>query len=178
MVEEWRDIQGYEGLYQVSNLGRVKSLERKVKHSKGGYALKKGKILNQSYDKDGYLQLHLCKEGISKKFFIHRLVAITFIPNPNNYEECNHIDENKENNCVSNLEWVTHKDNCNWGTRIERVTSKKSIPVVAYKDGVEVMRFSSQWEAEREGGFDQGSISDCCRGKIKKHKGYEWKKAI
>ena len=104
-MEEWKDIIGYEGLYQVSNLGRVR---------------RSGKILKGGYNNKGYHTINLCKKGISKSFFVHRLVAIAFIPNPNNLPIVNHKDENPKNNCIENLEWCTYKYNANYGTARER----------------------------------------------------------
>ena len=106
-MEEWRDIKGYEGLYQVSNLGRVRS-ERK--------------ILKGTPDKDGYLRVALCKNGTRKYFGIHRLVAIAFIYNTNNYPCVNHRDENKTNNRAKNLEWCTIAYNNCYGDRLKRVS--------------------------------------------------------
>lgn len=116
MKEIWRDIKGYEGLYKVSNYGRIKSLERKDCLGRS----KKEKILKLSEDKDGYLLITLHKNKKVKTFKVHRLVAETFVPNPNNYPIINHKDENKINNHVSNLEWCTVKYNNNYGTRNER----------------------------------------------------------
>lgn len=116
MVEEiWVDIKGYEGLYQVSNLGRVKSLERidSLGHKR------KEKIFKPQKNK-GYLRVSLWKDGKGKKYSIHRLVAIAFIPNPDNLPEVNHKDENKFNNNVDNLEWCTVAYNNTYGTRIQR----------------------------------------------------------
>lgn len=107
MEEIWKDIKEYEGIYQVSNLGRVKSL----KHSKEGKLLK-GRVTGK-----GYLSVALFRNSVRKSNSIHRLVAEAFIPNPENKPEVNHIDENKLNNDVSNLEWVTSKENSNHGTR-------------------------------------------------------------
>lgn len=104
-MEEWKDITGYEGLYQVSNLGRVR---------------RSGKILKGGYNNKGYHTINLCKNGISKSFFVHRLVAIAFIPNPNNFPIVNHKDENPKNNCVDNLEWCTKSYNATYGTAKER----------------------------------------------------------
>ena len=108
MIEEWRDIKGYEGKYQVSNLGRVKSLN--YNHTK------KEKILSDYPNTYGYLYVNLYKNGKGKPFYIHKLVAQAFIDNPNNYREINHKDENKQNNRVENLEWCNRKYNCNYGT--------------------------------------------------------------
>ena len=106
--EEWKDIKGYEGLYQVSNLGMV-------------YSFKSNKYLKKLNNTGGYLRVQLCKHGKVTNQSIHRIVAEAFIPNPDNKPQVNHIDENKENNMVSNLEWVTAKENCNHGTRSKRL---------------------------------------------------------
>ena len=107
MNEEWRDIPGYEGLYQVSNLGRVKSLEKI--DARGWH--RKEKILVQIDNMHGYYQLMLYKNKNKKKISVHRLVALAFIPNPNNYPCVNHKDENPSNNCIENLEWCDDFEN-------------------------------------------------------------------
>jgi len=110
MKEKWRNIEGYEGYYQVSNFGNVRSLERKVKHSSGSIKIQSGKLLTKSKSK-GYERVLLSFLGKVKCFQVHRLVAETFIPNPHNNPQVNHIDMNKLNNHVDNLEWVTAKEN-------------------------------------------------------------------
>ena len=120
MKEEWRDIKGYEGLYQISNLGRVKSLARDTNNQ----YCKVDKIIKANPNKWGYLNVNLYKKGKGKPFKVHRLVALHFIENPENLPEVNHKDENKSNNCVDNLEWCTSKDNCNHGTRNKRISEK------------------------------------------------------
>ena len=115
MIEEiWRPIEGYEGLYEVSNLGRVRSLDRFY------YRLHKGKVLSPTKDRYGYLTVTLNCNGKSKTIKIHRLVAQAFLPNPDNLPQVNHKDEVKSNNCVDNLEWCSAKYNVNFGTRQER----------------------------------------------------------
>ena len=161
MKEEWRDIVDYEGLYQVSNLGRVRSLIT-------------NKILKQQKDKNGYLFVGIRKNGKRKFKKIHRLVAEAFLDNPNNLPEVNHKDENKTNNVVSNLEYCDHKYNTNYGTRNIRSKISQSKTVVAYKNGVEVLRFSSTAEAQRNG-YNSGNISCCCRGIYNQYKGFKWK---
>ena len=106
-MEIFKDIEGYEGLYQISNKGRVKSLERVTS---SGCPIKE-KIRVNSTKKNGYEFIILYKDGKGKNFYIHRLVALAFIPNIDNKSQVNHIDENKSNNCVSNLEWVTNNEN-------------------------------------------------------------------
>ena len=123
MQEIWKDVKGYEGLYQVSNLGQVKRL--------GNDRQMREKTLKGNKVKSGYMQVVLCKKGKSKPLYVHRLVAIAFIPNPNNHKEINHIDEIKTNNNFENLEWCNHKYNCNYGTR--NIRRKKTINARTYK---------------------------------------------
>lgn len=108
--EIWRNITGYEGYYQISNTGRVKSMERFVKSPSGGLLRLKERIRKPSNVR-GYWGVGLCKDNIKHGFLIHRLVALSFIPNPDNKKEVNHKDGNKQNNHVSNLEWVTSSEN-------------------------------------------------------------------
>lgn len=115
MKEIWKDIPEYEGLYQISNLGRVKSLKRKIIRQHNRVLPLKEKILKEQNMK-GYKFIRLSKNNITKQYFIHRLVAINFIKNPFNYNEINHKDENKSNNKFNNLEWCSHKYNINYGT--------------------------------------------------------------
>ena len=115
--EIWRPIVGYEGLYEVSSYGRVRSLDRYVKYSNGPIHLHKGMILNPGKDKDGYLQVNLYNNGKIHQRKVHRLVAQAFILNPDNLPEVNHLDEDKTNNRVENLEFCNRKYNCNYGSR-------------------------------------------------------------
>ncbi|WP_124046618.1 NUMOD4 domain-containing protein [Clostridium perfringens] len=171
-MEEWRDIEGYEGKYQISNLGNVKSLN---------YCnTKKAKNLKHIKDKDGYLLVCLSKNGSKKLFKVHRLVAKAFLDNLNNYPQVNHKDENKENNRVSNLQWVTPYENINYGTRLERVkkslknNSKRSKCVIGISVNTnEIIRYPSLREAQRNG-FSSFCIAACCKKKRSVHKGYLW----
>ena len=123
--EVWKDIPGYEGLYQVSNLGRVKSMSRQKKHSYNSVAQLKEKILTP-INICGYHRVILRKNNKAHNKFIHRLVAEAFIDNINNYNEVNHKDENKTNNRVDNLEWCSHKYNINYGSgNIKRSIKEK-----------------------------------------------------
>lgn len=124
MQEIWKDIRDYEGLYQISNNGNVKSLGRWVNYKNKGKKWQEGKILKPLVKKGGYLHVGLWKNGKVKFFIVHRLVAQAFIPNPNNLPQVNHKDENKENNVVKNLEYCDAKYNSNYGTRNKRVAEK------------------------------------------------------
>lgn len=110
--EEWRDIPGYEGYYQVSNLGRVRSLDRVVNgHGRGFPRLHKSRIIAQSYNHYGYRTISLCMDSKPKTHLVHRLVANAFISNCENKEDVNHINGMKTDNAVTNLEWATRKEN-------------------------------------------------------------------
>ena len=110
-MEIFKDISGYEGIYQVSNQGKVKSLERKVRHSEGGWKNWKERIIKPYKGNHGYLMLGLSNDGHRKAFTIHRLVALAFISNPDNKAEVNHKDGDKTNNLLENLEWNTPSEN-------------------------------------------------------------------
>ena len=187
-IEQWRtaiyDGELYEELYKVSNLGRILSLN----YRNTG----KPKLMNPVERKDGYSQVGLRKNKKTKQCYVHRLIAETFLENPENLPEVNHIDEDKTNNFVflnedgsvdkekSNLEWKTHKDNVNHGTRNERAAKantngKCSKPVLQFTlDGEFIREWPSVMECERNG-FDQSNVSACCRGRIKSAYGYIWK---
>ena len=177
MEEIWKGIKGYEGLYQVSNLGRVKSLERVSKHTKGYMAHYKEKILASISEKNGYVRTILTKNNTSKSYYIHRLVAEAFIPNPDNLPEVNHIDENKANNCVNNLEWCTHKYNSNYGTRLKKEHishinhPKLSKRVLCVETGI---IYNSAHEANRQTNINLTNICKVCRGERHIAGGYHW----
>lgn len=124
-MEEWRDIEGYEGIYQVSSQGNVKSLDRTLINSIGVESNVKGKEIYKSLVGAGYYQVKLYKDGKKLNKYVHQLVASAFISNPKNYSEINHIDYNKENNCVENLEWCTH---------IENIIDLRNVKYNGYKD--------------------------------------------
>ena len=127
MQEVWKDIVGYENLYQISNLGNVKSVEKYVNSClKHNTKIKRKEKMLKQYNKSGYLQVALSKNGIKMFFLVHRLVAQAFIPNPNNLPQINHKDENKQNNNINNLEWCDRKYNCNYGTRNSKIYNRTS----------------------------------------------------
>lgn len=161
MEEIWKDIKGYEGLYQVSNLGNIRSVKN------GRKRIKKPLISGDRYP---YLKIQLSKNSKPKNFFIHRLVAEAFIPNPNNYKEVNHIDENTFNNSSDNLEWCDRQYNADYSL---------SIPVNQYsKDGVFIKQWKSANEAQRSFGKKNSTlICMCCKGRRKIGYGFIWRYA-
>lgn len=126
-MEIWKDIVGYENLYQVSNLGRIKSVERKSKTKGNSYRTLKERILKPAIVHNGYERVCLFKDKKGKCYRVNRLVAEAFIKNPNNLTQVNHKDENKLNNRVDNLEWCSASYNINYGDRNNKVAKKVSI---------------------------------------------------
>jgi len=176
--EKWRDIKGYEGLYQVSNLGRVKSLERTVTRKNGRKFSVKERILKPFSNQDGYLRVGLYEDdsGKRKTIKVHRLVCEAFHENPEDKPCVNHIDENKANNSASNLEWCTYEENVNHGTRNARSAKALSKLVGQYtRDGKLIKIWQSTMEVKRQLGFNAGAISEAARGKLKTAYGYIWK---
>lgn len=177
MNEIWKDVQGYEGLYQVSNLGRVRSLDRYVSHASLGRKFCKGCIMATHQTNSGYLAVNLCKGNRYKTFCIHRLVADAFIPVESNEDvQVNHKDENKHNNCADNLEWCSASYNNMYGTKRERGNAKNEKAVVRCDlDGNAIMEYKSATVAEREiSGKVTGAISHCLNGKTQTAFGYKW----
>lgn len=168
-MEIWKDIAGYEGLYQVSNLGRVKSLNYGRTGVEKVLALKR-----VGYSYYGVNLYASPKHPVTH--YIHRLVAQAFIPNPHGYPQVNHQDEDTTNNAVDNLEWCMPKENLEYGTRTVRATEKTSKAIVQIKDGKIIRIWKSGAEAGRHG-FLPTKIAQCCRGKKHSHHGYEWRYA-
>ena len=131
--EAWKTIEGFEGFYEVSSLGRVRSLPRVVKGNHNSTQFRKGKILKQKIKKNGYLYVCLAKESVNTYHHIHRLVAKAFIPNPDNLPQINHKDECKTNNVVGNLEWCSQLYNNNYSNKIERGIATKIARGYAYE---------------------------------------------
>ena len=189
MNELWKDIQGYEGLYQVSNLGRVRSLSHATTYNRNGTKVTcphDGKILTPIKRRHGYLSVMLYGNGGHttrnfKQFSIHRLVADAFIENPNGYDEVNHLDECKDNNRADNLEWCNRIHNVNYGTGQKRraentinLPSKSKRVVQRTLSGGFVAEWPSMAEIERQTGYSKGLICICCQQKRKSAYGYSW----
>ena len=183
-VEQWKDIPGFEGRYQISSLGRVKSLPRKVNNHTGELMVKE-KILKQRHDFKGYLRIDLKDNNGKHKYLgVHRLVAETFISNPEGKPQVNHIDGIKDHNEVSNLEWVTNGENARHAYKIglNHVTGKAGRPKrkVVQKDietGEVIQKYSSISEAAKAVGCKSPSnIGQCCRNMRgrKSTYGYKW----
>ena len=172
-MEEWKNVKGYDGYYQVSNYGRV-------------WSNKTNKIMRHHRDnKSGYCRLILRKDGKSIGHTIHRLVAEAFIVNQYNKPHINHLDENKENNRTDNLEWCTRLENEHWGTKRERclkhtdykaIAEKNMKPINQYSlDGTLIKEWRTAQECKKEYGYDNSHIAKCCNGKEMTAYGYVWK---
>ena len=176
-IEEiWKDVKGYEGRYQVSNFGNVRSLNHFVKNGHGRRIVY-GRILKPYKSSHGYLSVYLGKN--MRHCSVHRLVAMAFIPNPNNLPEVNHKDENKANNVYTNLEWCNHSYNALYGTCQERLRTYKNVPVymIDKKTNNILKRFNSMKIAMEMTGVNKATISMVCRGICKTGGGYIWKYA-
>ena len=193
MKEIWKDIKGYEGIYQVSSEGRVRSLDRVEDRGRNI----KGKILKPSISPYGYCAIDLFKNGTKKKNMVHRLVAEAFLPNPDNKPEIDHINTIRTDNTVclnedgsvnydkTNLRWVTHTENCNnpltrkkqstrFKGKIGHNTPASKIIAQLDKNGKLLKVWLCAMDAVRQEGYTQEHISSCCKGTLKTHKGYKW----
>lgn len=170
MEEIWKDIHEYEGLYQVSNTGKVKSVSHYTRNNRnGGLRMTVGKILSQYKMPNGYRQVQLSKNERREKKYVHRLVAENFIQNVNNLSDVNHIDGNKDNNSISNLEWCSHKDNQKH--MIENHMTKKATPVICNETG---KMYHSMSEAEKDTGICRRTIKKLCASG-ETFKGLSWR---
>lgn len=168
--EVWKDIKDYEGFYQVSNLGNVRTKDRYISNG-NGIQFKKSKMLKPIKMKNGYLKVSLSKNGKVKQTYIHRLVAQSFLPNKNNYDCINHKDENKVNNIVSNLEWCNHTYNNRYSDILSRPRKKVSQYDI---NGNYIKTYKSVCDAQRETKIPQGEISRVARKERKQCHGYVW----
>ena len=179
MQEVWIDIDSYEGLYQISNLGRVKSLDCSVNARNGKKRRRTGKILKQTDNGHGYLFVNLSKNNLIKRFYVHRLIANVFIPNYNNLSEVNHKDENSLNNKANNLEWCTSKYNANYGTRNEKMKAQKRLLqgklVARYDDNDNIIDKMYMSEAINFNGVHYANLRKCCLGLQKTAGGFKWR---
>lgn len=189
MVEIWKDVVGYEGLYEVSNFGRVRS--RVNNHE---VLRTEPKMLKLVKNNNGYIRISLCKEGKKVSKAVHRMVAEAFLENPSNLPQVNHKDEDRTNNFIffdengtvvpekSNLEWCDAKHNINWGTRTEKnAMARLNHPKMSKKvyqfdlEGNLVKTWPSTYEVERQTGWAEQNISACCLGKYKTAHGFVWR---
>ena len=181
MTEEWKPVVGFEGRYEVSNLGRVRSFERTVIDKRGRRRVFPGVIIMPYLRDNGRLIIGLWKNGSKKNYFLHRIVAMAFLPNPDNLPCINHKDENPQNNRVENLEWCTVAYNLNYGTRIERLRiNNRTVAVIGTDKNGNEHYFSSRNEAARITGVCRTSISQLCKGTgVSKQTagGYRWRYA-
>lgn len=160
MEEIWKDVRGYEGKYQVSNLGRVRSTA----------------ILNEFTHNRGYKYVNLFKNKQTKHKYVHRLVAEAFIPNPDNLKTVNHINEQKNDNNTSNLEWMSYYSNNHHGTAIQRRSITRGKKVLQFSlSGEFIKEWNSAREIERELGYSNVGVNQCCRGILKKSKNFIWR---
>lgn len=181
--EEWRDIKGYEGIYQISDCGRVKSLGRMV-HMHNGYRYTNERFLRPDIKKNGYLFYHLYPgDRTEKSEYAHRLVAQAFIPNPSHKKDVNHIDGNKLNNCVDNLKWVTRSENQIHAYNVLKRTrehpmgwdNKLAKHIVQLDlDGTFVKKWASSCDFQRQTGKTEANVRRCLKGKQKTAYGFRW----
>lgn len=182
-IEIWKDVKGYKGLYQVSSFGRVKSLDRiiyqKNKHNGVSKCIRKGKILSLQKQINRYLTIDLHYEKKVKRYFVHRLVAETFIQKHIDKNYINHIDSNPLNNKVENLEWCTQSYNIKYAYDNGNKIPPHMIKIAQYSmDGQFIKLWNSQSIIERELGIFQANIYKVCSGKRKTAGGYIWKYAV
>lgn len=183
LSEEWRDIQGYEGFYQISSFGHVRHLVAwRGNHFKSDYISHISKT-TPYIDSCGYLRVALSAHGVTKHYRVHRLVAQAFIPNPNNLPQINHKDENKQNNHISNLEWCTQTYNNQYGTRGSRIGATNSRGKGAKRAVLQydmLGNFIRRWKSMQEASDTLLTVSvpkicACCRGIRKSTGGFVWK---
>ena len=181
-IEIWKPVVGYEGLYEVSSLGRVRSLDRIVGRYKSTMVLK-GRIMSlRTRKEDGRKDVILCgRDRIHKRYKVHRLVAEAFIPNPDNLPEVNHKDEDPANNNAANLEWCDRWYNTHYGRYSEKISEATSKPIMQIKDGVVIKVWKNIQEASKHfssNGTYTGNIGFGLKDNTKRPYGFEWRYAI
>ena len=179
-AETWKPVVGYEGYYEISDKGNLRSVDRVETMRNGRTRMKYGKPLAKVwYDgQHHYKGATLCKDGQHKRLSIHRLVAMAFVPNPNGYPEVNHIDEDRLNNCADNLEWCDRQYNNTHGTIRARVATSQGKSVLQLdENGAVIKQWASQGLAAASTGASQTGISACCRGACKQSGGFGWRYA-
>lgn len=160
----WKEIKGYEGLYLISSDGDIVGLKRGLQHP--------------AVTDDGYLRTALCKNGLMKSFYVHQLVALNFLDNPQNLPAVNHKDENKKNNSVDNLEWCDIDYNNVYGTRLHRAAKSRMVPIIQRdEDGTFIKRWDGIVCACRALGIQKSSIQKCMRGTQKLAGGFKWERS-
>jgi hypothetical protein len=189
MNEIWKNVKGHENYYQVSNLGRVRSKDRKTKNGVARF-VKKGKLLKAQPNSSGYLRISIKTPQKRSRIFVHRLVAVAFVPNPEGKPHVNHKDSNYLNNRYDNLEWVTHKENMQHAIKKgrfnesfaktldkfkkDRESKQKAVIGTNVKTGKKI-RFPTIQEAGRHFGGRAGDICRCCKGERNTAQGYRWR---
>lgn len=175
-TENWKPVIGYEGLYEISNKGLIRSIDRVIQRNGASHRIK-GRILSIYTDNLGYQRITLSKEGKLHTMCIHKLVAEAFIPNPENKPCIDHIDTNPSNNCVDNLRWCTHSENMNNSVTLQHLKECRiTKPVLQYdlKDNF-IAEYISGREAARQVNIQQASLVRCLQGTQKTAGGYKWR---
>lgn len=173
--EIWKDIPGYEGYYQVSNYGNVKSVARKIISSNNRTVSIKERYLKPHINPSGHKQAVLFKNGKDNRLYIHRLVATIFVENPNNLPFVNHKDQNPNNNVYTNLEWCTPGYNATYADAVEKRAKAKSKCIIQYDKNNNFIR---EWDSAAKAGkalnLHDGDIGRCCKGMLKTVGGFKW----